>query len=152
MNWRISQPNEDDLIVDMCLALNREDPGPRPVAVHQIRNTLMELRTNPLRGIIAVLDLEGRVEGYALLVAYWSNELGGEICNVDEIYVRPGWRRHGYGRALVEALVAGNSVWPRHPAAIAIEVNPTNEQALALYSKLGFVRSPNLQMLLRRVP
>src|SRR5215813_6457266 len=103
MNWRISQPNEDDLIVDMCLALNREDPGPRPVAVHQIRNTLMELRTNPLRGIIAVLDLEGRVEGYALLVAYWSNELGGEICNVDEIYVRPGWRRRGYGRALVEA-------------------------------------------------
>jgi len=152
MSWRISRPNEDDLIVDMCLALNREDPGPQPVAVRQIRNTLAELRTNPVRGIIPVLELDGRVEGYALLVAYWSNELGGEICNIDEMYVRPERRGRGYGRALVEALAAGNSVWPSHPAAIALEVSPTNERALALYSKLGFVSSPNLQMLLRRIP
>jgi ribosomal protein S18 acetylase RimI-like enzyme len=150
MNWRMSRPNEDDLIVDMCLALNREDPGPQPVAVHQIRNTLMELRTNPVRGIIPVLELDSRVEGYALLVAYWSNELGGEICNIDEIYVRPDRRGRGHGRALVEALAAGNSVWPRHPAAIALEISPTNERALALYSKLGFVQSPNLHMLRRR--
>src|SRR5215470_138315 len=152
MTWRISQPSEDDLIVGMCLALNREDPGPRPVAINQIRNTLKELRANPVRGRILVLELDGRVEGYALLVAYWSNELGGEICNIDEIYVRPDRRGRGYGRALVEALVAGNSVWPGHPAAIALEVSPSNERALTLYSKLGFVRSPNLQMLLWRVP
>src|SRR5262245_28381257 len=67
MNWRISQPNDDDLIVDMCLVLNREDPGPQPVGVDQIRNTLMELRANPARGRIAVLELDGRVEGYAFL-------------------------------------------------------------------------------------
>ncbi len=149
MTWRISLPSEDDLIVDMCLALNREDPGPQPVAVDQIRNTLTELRANPVRGKIAVLELDGRVEGYALLVAYWSNELGGEICNVDEIWVRPDRRGRGHGRALVETLVAGNSVWPGHPVAIALEVSPTNERALALYSKLGFVRSPNHQMLRR---
>jgi len=151
MTWRISQPSEDDLIVGMCLALNREDPGPRPVAINQIRNTLKELRANPVRGRILVLELDGRVEGYALLVAYWSNELGGEICNIDEIYVRPDRRGRGYGRALVETLVVGNSIWPGHPAAIALEVSPINERALALYSKLGFVRSPNHQML-RRVP
>jgi ribosomal protein S18 acetylase RimI-like enzyme len=151
MTWRISQPSEDDLIVGMCLALNREDPGPRPVAIDQIRNTLKELRATPVRGRILVLELDGRVEGYALLVAYWSNELGGEICNIDEIYVRPDRRGRGHGRALVETLVAGNSIWPGHPAAIALEVSPINERALALYSKLGFVRSPNHQML-RRVP
>jgi ribosomal protein S18 acetylase RimI-like enzyme len=99
-----------------------------------------------------VLELDGCVDGYALLVAYWSNELGGEICNIDEIYVRPDRRGRGYGRALVEALVAGNSIWPGHPAAIALEVSPTNRRALALYAKLGFVSSPNLQMLLRRAP
>jgi len=67
MNWRLSQPNEDDVFVDMCLALNREDPGPQPVGVEQIRNTLMELRANPLRGRIAVLELDGRLDGYAFL-------------------------------------------------------------------------------------
>jgi GNAT superfamily N-acetyltransferase len=151
MNWRISQPDEDDRIVDMCLALNREDPGPQPVRVEQIRSTLMELRANPLRGRVAVLELDGRVEGYAFLITYWSNELGGEICNIDEVYVRPDRRGSGHGRALVQALLAGNSVWPGHPAAIALEVSPTNEQAHAFYSRLGFIRSPNFQMLLRRV-
>ena len=151
MNWRILQPDEDDLIVDMCLALNREDPGPQPVGVEQIRSTLMELRANPLRGRIAVLELDGRVEGYAFLIAYWSNELGGEICYIDEIYVRPHRRGCGYGGALVQALIAGDSVWPGHSAAIALEVNPTNERAHAFYSRLGFMRSPNFQMLVRRV-
>ena len=152
MNWRISQPNEDDLIVDMCLALNREDPGPQPVGVNQIRDTLVELRANPLRGRTAVLELDGRVEGYALLIAYWSNELGGEICNIDEIYIRPDRRGRGYGRALVQALVAGNFIWPGCPAAIALEVNPANERSRAFYSRLGFIHSPNLHMLLRQVP
>ncbi len=152
MNWRISQPNDDDLIVDLCLALNREDPGPQHVGVDQIRNTLMELRANPVRGRTAVLELDGRVEGYAFLIAYWSNELGGEICNIDEIYVRPDRRGRGYGRILVQAVVAGDSVWPGRPAAIAVEVSPTNERAMALYSRLGFIRSPNLHLLLRRVP
>src|SRR5262249_51146156 len=125
---------------------------PQPGAVDRIRNTLTELRANPVRGRIAVLELDGCVEGYAFLIAYWSNELGGEICNIDEIYVRPDQRGRGYGRALVQALVAGNSVWPGCPAAIALEVNPTNERARALYSRLGFTQSPNRQMLFRPVP
>jgi hypothetical protein len=52
MNWRISQPEEDDLIVDLCLLLNREDPGPQPVGVDEIRNALTELRAHPLRGLV----------------------------------------------------------------------------------------------------
>src|SRR5215467_11305769 len=138
MIWRISLPSEDDLIVDMCLALNREDPGPRPVAVDQIRNTLTELRANPARGRIPVLELEGRIEGYAFLIAYWSNEMGGEICNIDEIYVRPDRRGQGHAQALVKALMLGDAIWPGRPSAIALEVSRTNARARALYSRLGF--------------
>lgn len=152
MDWRLSQPNEDDLIVDMCLALNLEDPGPQPAGVGRIRNTLIELRANPLRGRTAVLELDGRAEGYAFLIAYWSNELGRKICNIDEIYGRPDRRGRGYGRALVQALVAGKSIWPGCAAAVALDASPTNERARALHSRLGFTQSPHLQMLLRRVP
>lgn len=28
---------------------------------------------------------------------YWLNELGGEICNIDEIYVHPNARNQGHG-------------------------------------------------------
>ena len=73
----------------MCLGLYREDPGPRPVAREQIEHTLAMLRDEPSRGRVLVLEVDGRPEGYALLIAFWSNELGGEVCEVDELFVNP---------------------------------------------------------------
>jgi hypothetical protein len=52
----------------MCLNLNQEDPGPRPISVEHVKRTLAELRTNPVRGKALVLELDGHAEGYALLI------------------------------------------------------------------------------------
>jgi hypothetical protein len=40
-----------------------------------------------------VCDVERRTVGYALLISFWSNELGGEVCNIDELFVAPVYRR-----------------------------------------------------------
>jgi ribosomal protein S18 acetylase RimI-like enzyme len=94
-----------------------------------------------------VLEVEGRAEGYALLASFWSNELGGEVCNVDELYVRPSSRRLGHARELLEALAAGAPLWPRRPVAVELEVSPSNARAQALYAGLGFepVRNRHLR-------
>ena len=73
----------------MCLALNVEDPGPSPVPAANTRQTLHVLRTQPQRGRAVVLELAGHLCGYALLISFLSNELGGEVCAIDEIYVEP---------------------------------------------------------------
>jgi ribosomal protein S18 acetylase RimI-like enzyme len=144
--WRAANPEDDDRIVSLCRNLNQEDPGHQPVSIEQIRCTLRELRTNPVRGTVLVLEVGKRVECYAFLISFWSNELGGEICNIDELYISPRWRRQGHGRALVKMLCSESRLWPRKSVAIELEISPENAQARAFYAKLGFKSHPNVHM------
>jgi len=146
--WRLASPADDDAVVAMCLSLNREDPGPRPVGAEQVRRTLAALRQEPLRGRTIVLDLEGRVAGYALLVSFWSNELGGETCVVDEVYVVPEERGRGHASRLLQDVARDRTLWPREPAAVSVEVTPANERARVLYRRLGF-SGGNVALILR---
>ncbi len=133
--WRLATERDDDLLVEMFLGLSREDPGPFPVDARQMRATLSTLRREPWRGRAVVLDLGAQVVGYALLLAFWSNELGGEVCEVDELFVAPEFRGRGHGAALFEAIERGD-VWPA--AAIALGITPGNARARRLYERLGF--------------
>lgn len=135
--WRTATLEDDDAIVEMCLALNAEDPG-EPVGEPQVRRTLAELRTRPLRGRAVVAADHESVVAYALLVAFWSNEYGGEICIVDELYVRPTHRGGGLGTALFQAVEDDRTLWRERPVALELEVTPRNTRALAFYERLGF--------------
>src|SRR6266404_1888462 len=100
----------------------------------------------PNRGRAVVCDVESRTVGYALLISFWSNELGGEVCNIDELFVAPLYRGRGLATALLEELAEKEpSVWPIRPAALTLEVTSQNERARALYERLGF-RGKNLAM------
>jgi GNAT superfamily N-acetyltransferase len=136
--WRIAEAADDDFVVDMCLRLYTEDPGPTPLAAQNMRSTLAMLRRDPSRGRAVVLDLEGRASGYALLIRLWSNGLGGDVCEVDELFVLPEYRNRGYGTALFEAIARGD-LWPSPTAAVALGVTPDNSAARRLYERLGFV-------------
>jgi ribosomal protein S18 acetylase RimI-like enzyme len=101
-----------------------------------VRHTLARLRAEPLRGRAVVLDLDGRVAGHAFLIAFWSNELGGDVCTIDELYVAPGARGAGHASGLLDELAAG-----RHyegAVALQLEVTPGNARALRLYQRSGF--------------
>lgn len=124
-------------MVEMCLALNREDPG-EPVSAQQIRRTLAQFRAEPVRGKAVVAEVDSRVVGYALLVSFWSNEYGGEICAVDEIYVMPSLRGRGIAGELFHAIGVDPALWGRAPVALELEVSPENLRARALYERLGF--------------
>ena len=116
------------------------------MAAEQIRETLAVFREQPVRGRALVLEIEGRPGGYAFLVSFWSNELGGEICTIDELYLEPPARSQGYGSQLVDALRAAPSLWPRRPVALELEVSPLNPRARALYERLGFAVKRNTTM------
>jgi GNAT superfamily N-acetyltransferase len=104
---------------------------------HQVRRTLEVLRTEPWRGLAVVLDVDDQAVGYALLVSFWSNELGGEVCDVDELFVTPEHRSRGNGRSLFEAIERGE-LWPTPPVAMALGTTPGNHRARRLYERLGF--------------
>lgn len=149
--WREARPEDDDAITALCIALYEEDPASDPVPAEHHTRTLATLRAEPMRGRVLALEEDGAVRGYAILVPYWSNELGGEILIIDELYVAPSHRSRGRGRALLEALAQGGGLWPEKPVALELEVTPSNVRARALYEQLGFrpKRNAALRMKLR---
>ena len=133
----MARADEDDRLVEMCLSLYRDDPGPLPVAPEQMRRTLATLRRDPWRGRAVVLDVGGQAVGYALLIAFWSNELGGEVCDVDELFVDREHRNRGHGRSFFAAIELGE-LWPARAVALALGTTPGNADARRLYERLGF--------------
>ena len=149
MTWRRAKPSDDGAIVRMCLALNQEDPGVAPIMHDQVTKTLEAFRSEPTRGRAVVVEIDGRVVGYALLASFWSNELGGEVCVVDELYIMPAFRRRGLAKELLESLRDGSALWPTTAVAIGLEVSPANTAARRLFERHGFVGT-NTAMHLRR--
>ena len=144
--WRLATAADDEIFVTMCDDLSREDPAPGPVPPAHMRRTLDALRAEPLRGHILALEQDGAIAGYALLISFWSNEFGGEICNIDEIYIRPENRGRGAARDLIRGVQDGSGLWPRRPVAIELEVRPDNARAIAFYKSLGFVSGENAHL------
>jgi len=145
--WRPAVESDDPRIEAMCLELYREDPG-ESMSAAKVRRTLRALRDEPTRGKAVVAHVDQGVVGYALLAAFWSNEYGGEICCIDELYVEPAHRNRGIASRLFEAIATDPSLWSPTPAALQLETTPSNIKARALYERLGF-RARNQLLRLR---
>src|SRR5688572_13973533 len=141
--WRSSESQDDEAIVAMSVDLYYRKPPPEGVSESQVRATLAMFRAQPVRGRAIVLDNDGRCAGYAFLVSFWSNELGGEICTVDELYIDASLRSRGFATALMRSVMSGLPLWPRRPVALELEVSPSNPRAFALYERLGFTARHN---------
>ena len=140
---RSVKPSDIDLLTNMIRAYYREDQGIE-VPSSNIEATLTEFAANPIRGRVEILEHAGRIAGYALLVTYWSNEYSGTILFIDELYVKPEFRRQGLGRTYIEKLIDQP---PYDAVAIQLEVTPENKRAQALYERLGFVEYPDRGMI-----
>jgi GNAT superfamily N-acetyltransferase len=144
--WRLSKETDEQQIVEMSLALYTEDPAAGPVPAGHTRQTLSMLRAEPARGRAVILELDDRIAGYAFLISFWSNELGGEVIVIDELYIRAHARSQGHARNLFRTLCCDNPLWPSHPVALELEVTPENKRATALYTNLGFTRIKNARL------
>jgi GNAT superfamily N-acetyltransferase len=150
VSWRSCEAHDHDRVVELMLGLYEEDPAPTQLTPAMAHATLRRLVAEPIRGRAVVLDGRAGVAGYALLCSFWSNELGGEVCIVDELYVEPAARRLGAATALLTGLARQELPWFRDAVAVELEVTPGNARARALYERLGFAPYKNALMRLRR--
>jgi GNAT superfamily N-acetyltransferase len=152
MSWRTAREDEDEAIASLSMALYADDPAPTPMSRGMALSSMARLRDEPLRGRVVVYDVGEGLVAYAILCAFWSNELGGEVCIIDELYVKPEARGRGVSTGLVRSLAAGTMPWFRDAVAVELEVTPSNRRARELYQRLGFAPYKNTQMRLRRDP
>ncbi len=75
------------------------------------------------------------ITGYALLAKTFSQEAGGMVIWVEEIYIKPEFRGMGQGREFLNSIISrlGNGV-----SRIRLEASACNSKAVKLYRSLGF--------------
>jgi GNAT superfamily N-acetyltransferase len=158
MAWRVSKLDDHELIAHLMLELYAEDPSPTAPSRAGGLSTLAELAREPVRGLAVVHQPDADalgvlpIDGYALLCSFWSNELGGEVCIIDELYVIPSARGRGIATGLVKGLLRRELPWFERAVNVELEVTPGNTRARALYVRLGFRPYENALMRARRAP
>ncbi len=89
-------------------------------------------------------EADGTVRGFLLLAYTFSQEAGGKVAWIEEIFVEPPYRGQGIGKAFFAFLRM--HVEPHCPR-IRLEVEPDNVRAKKLYAEMGFRDLPYAQML-----
>lgn len=85
-------------------------------------------------------NLEGEICGYAIIVHFWSNEYGGDVNEIDEIYIAPCWRNQGLASSFFAYL---EETAPSSLRGWTLQVSKENIAAARLYKRIGFVPCAN---------
>jgi GNAT superfamily N-acetyltransferase len=146
MRIRPFEPRDEGDVLRMVRELYVDDPSPHALGDANTRRTLGVI-TDERRGAVWLADDGAGTPpfAYIFLTKVWSNELGGDLVFVDELWVARERRSRGVGSALVEHAIATT----RGAVAFELEVTPANTRARALYERLGFRPLKNTS--LRRV-
>jgi GNAT superfamily N-acetyltransferase len=109
-----------------------------------IELTFNDLALHPDKGQLLVLEYEGKMVGYGIIIFFWSNEYRGNVIDIDELFITPQYR--GMGFASQFFLWLGES-FAHNSVGWSLQVSQKNERAAALYERLGFKTSRNRHMI-----
>jgi len=135
VKYRQFKTSDSEAVAEMIMNLYREDPSDRPMQAQKITDTFDSLTGHPDRGCILVLEHENEIAGYSIIINFWSNEFGGNVSFIDELYIKKEFRGKGIGTNFIKYLAEnkfGNAV------ALRLEVTPDNKKARKLYESIGF--------------
>lgn len=105
--------------------------------------TWKEMMRSPefVRGYI--LEKDGAPAGYGLTSRTFSQEAGGKVVWLEELYIRPEYRCHGLGKEFFRYV--DEKIAPEVKR-LRLEIEPENLRAKKLYLSLGYEDLPYAQM------
>lgn len=89
------------------------------------------------------VEEDEKLVAYMPLSKAFSQEAGGMVIWIEELYVQPAYRQRGISQALFDLLTEKDS----QSARWRLEVTSDNEVAKRLYKKMGFSKIPYEQMI-----
>jgi len=135
-------PDDYDDVERMVLDFYREggDDSSEPFMTDsKIRKTIAQTLSHPDHLKIILFREETGSEqpeppiGYCILSAFWSNEYGGLVMIIDELYVVPAFRNRGVATSFIRHLADAKEY-----VALNLECFYENTAAFNLYRRLGF--------------
>jgi predicted GNAT family acetyltransferase len=143
MNFRPLRHTDYSELKSMIHALYVEDPVNERITDEKISKTVIELRKKPCKGKIIIFEKDSVTIGYSILIFYWSNEYGGDVLHIDELYVKPEHRERGAATCFFKHIA---QTYRDKIVAVQLEVSPSNTRARNYYRKLGFKKARNVHL------
>lgn len=99
------ETSDKKAVVELVKSLYRDDPEGKPVFDEKINRTFNELTKHPDKGTIMIIEADSKTIGYSILINSWSNEYGGNILDIDELYIKSNYRRKEIGSKFIQYLI-----------------------------------------------
>lgn len=132
------------IYVEMAREFYHSDAVLHPVPDSYFERTADEALRSDDYAEIFMFESENETAGYGLIAKTFSQEAGGMVWWIEEIYVRETFRSKGLGREFFAYLdeKKGSAV-----TRMRLEVEEENTRAVALYKKLGYEPLEYIQMI-----
>lgn len=119
-----------------------------PAVIHKVPeenfiSTFNDLISGGVYEKCYIIENDGEKAGYALLSFTWSNEAGGLVVLIEEIYLIEKFRGLGIGGEFFDFL---EKEFPKAKR-FRLEAEEENLNAIRLYSKKGFEKLNYIQMI-----
>ncbi len=147
ISYRKFEDTDRMAVVSMIQDFYNDDPSGKNKTEEDIYKTFEVFEKHPDYGSIMIFNEGNRVVGYCIIVNFYSNEYGGLILNIDELYIIPEYRGKGISTDFVRYLKERKDI---EFVAMELEVLPYNARALKLYEKLGFMKSDRSYLMLKK--
>ena len=106
-------------------------------------NTFNELIKSGVYTECFIIEYHDKIVGYTLVSKTYSQESGGMVLLIEEIYINEKFRSKGIGKEIFDFLKTRYSSYSR----VRLEVEISNKKAIKLYEKLGFNELKYIQMI-----
>ncbi len=133
----------------MCKEFYSGDAVLHPVPEEYFQRTFDALMEHSPYAAAYIIEQDGETAGYALLAKSFSQEAGGIVVWIEELYIRPAFQGHGLGTAFFRFLEEQEGETVRR---YRLEYEPDNIRGAALYRRLGFTPLAYGQMIKEFTP
>ena len=132
----IREIKSDDKIdfIKMCMDFYNTDGVDHSIPVSNMEKTFNLLMEGLDFAKAYVCEKNNKTVGYILLALTYSNEAGGMVVWLDEIYVKPEFRSQGIGSELIDFVI---DKYKDNAARFRLEITESNMGAKKLYLSKG---------------
>lgn len=135
-------PEDRTAVIEMMTDFYSSEAVLAPVSTENFEKTVDECLNSDVYADLYVAEVDDRMAGYALTAKTFSNEAGGMVTWIEELYVCPSMRGHNIGHELLTFLLNTDS------ARFRLETEEENVRAVKLYKSFGFMPFGYDQMIL----
>lgn len=135
--------NDREVYMEMAKEFYHSDAVLAPIPAWHIEKTVEQVLSCDDYAEIFLLEYEGEDAGYALIAKTFSQEAGGMVWWIEELYVREKYRSKGLGSSFLDYIERQRR---KEVKRLRLEVESENTEAISLYRNFGYKVLEYIQM------